>query len=64
MGVPSNGAYGIEEGIVAGHPCSCSDGEWTLVEGLEIDDFSRPRILASVAELEDERKAITELGLI
>jgi malate dehydrogenase len=64
MAVVSEGAYDIPEGLVAGVPCTCADGEWSIVEGLEIDDFSRPRILASVAELEDERKAITELGLI
>jgi malate dehydrogenase len=64
MAVVSEGAYEIPEGLVAGVPCTCAGGEWSIVEGLEIDDFSRPRILASVAELEDERKAITELGLI
>ena len=51
MGVPSDGSYGIEEGVVAGHPCSCSGGEWKIVEGLDVPDFSRARIDASVAEL-------------
>ena len=64
MAVVSGGSYDVPEGLVAGVPCTCANGEWSIVEGLEIDDFSRPRILASVAELEDERKAITELGLI
>jgi malate dehydrogenase len=64
MGVASDGSYDVPEGLVSGFPCSCADGEWSIVEGLEIDDFSRPRILASVAELADERQAVAELGLI
>ena len=64
MGVPSDGSYGIEEGIIAGFPCTASDGEWSIVQGLEIDEFSRGRIDASVAELAGERDAVRELGLI
>ena len=64
MGVPSDGSYGIEEGIIAGFPCTASGGEWSIVQGLEIDEFSRGRIDASVAELVGERDAVTELGLI
>jgi malate dehydrogenase len=64
MGVPSDGSYGIEEGVVAGHPCSCSGGEWKIVEGLEIPDFSRARIDASVAELREERDAVDRLALL
>ena len=64
MGVPSNGAYGIEEGVVAGHPCSCSGGEWKIVEDLDVPDFSRARIDASVAELREEREAVSKLGLV
>jgi malate dehydrogenase len=64
MGVPSDGSYGIAEGIVAGHPCTCEGGSWSIVEGLEIDDFSRERIDASVAELNEERAAVAELGLV
>jgi malate dehydrogenase len=64
MGVPSDGSYEIEEGLISGYPCTCSDGEWRLVEGLEIDDFSRERIDASVAELREERDAVDKLGLI
>jgi malate dehydrogenase len=64
MGVPSNGSYGISEGLIVGHPCTCSGGEFTIVEGLEIDDFSRQRIDASVKELSDERQAVVDLGLI
>ena len=44
MAIPSDGTYGIEEGIFCGYPCTCAGGEYTVVEGLEIDDFSRSRI--------------------
>jgi malate dehydrogenase len=64
MGVRSDGSYEIPEGLISGFPCTCSNGEWSIVEGLEIDDFSRERILASAAELEEERDAVSELGLI
>jgi malate dehydrogenase len=64
MGVPSDGSYGIAEGIIAGHPCTCDGGEWSIVQGLEIDEFSRARIDASVKELSEERQAVQELGLI
>ena len=64
MAVPSDGAYGVDEGLVSGFPCTCSGGEWSLVEGLEIDGFSRERIDASVGELRDERDAVAGLGLV
>jgi malate dehydrogenase len=64
MGVPSDGSYGVDEGLISGAPCSCSGGEWKVVEDLEIPDFSRERIDATVAELTDERDAVRELGLI
>jgi malate dehydrogenase len=64
MSVPSDGAYGVDEGLVSGFPCTCSGGEWKLVEGLEIDDFSRERIDNSVNELKEEREAVRQLGLI
>jgi malate dehydrogenase len=64
MSVPSDGSYGVDEGLVSGLPCTCSGGEWTLVDGLDIDDFSRSRIDASVNELKDERDAVAQLGLI
>ncbi len=63
MGVPSDGSYGIAEGIVSGVPCTCSGGEYEIVQGLEIDDFSRERIDATVAELQGERDTVRELGL-
>jgi malate dehydrogenase len=64
MGVPTDGSYGVDEGIVAGLPCECSGGEWSVVEGLEIPDFSRGRIDASAEELRAERDAVAELGLL
>jgi malate dehydrogenase len=64
MAIPSDGTYGIEEGIFCGYPCTCAGGEYTVVEGLELDEFSRSRIDASVAELADERESVKQLGLI
>lgn len=64
MAVLSDGSYGVAEGVVSSFPVTTKDGDWSIVEGLEIDDFSRARIDASVAELDDERQAVTELGLI
>ncbi len=64
MAIASNGSYGIAEGVICGHPCTCSGGEYSVVEGLEIDEFSRARIDASVAELGEEREAVRKLGLI
>ena len=63
-GVPSDGSYGIPEGIISGFPCVSRNGAWEIVQGLEIDDFSRPRIDASVAELQEERDAVAALGLL
>jgi malate dehydrogenase len=64
MGVPATGAYDVAEGVISGYPCTCSGGEWSIVEGLEVPDFSRERIDASVAELNEERAAVAELGLV
>ena len=64
MAVPADGSYGIGEGIVCGHPCACSGGEWSIVQGLEVPDFSRERIDASVMELQEERDAVSQLGLV
>jgi malate dehydrogenase len=64
MAIASTGAYGIEEGIFCGHPCTCAGGEYKIVDGLDIDDFSRERIDASVSELNEERDAVKQLGLV
>jgi malate dehydrogenase len=64
MGVPSDGSYGVPEGLITGFPCTCAGGAYEIVQGLELDDFSSARVQASVAELEEERKAVADLGLI
>ena len=64
MAVPSDGSYGVPEGLISSFPCTCSNGEWSIVQGLDIDDFSRARIDASAAELAEERDAVRDLGLI
>jgi malate dehydrogenase len=64
MGVAVDGQYGIDKGIICGLPCVCKNGTWSVVEGLELDAFSKPRIDASVAELREEHDAVKELGLI
>ena len=64
MAVSSDGSYGVPEGLVSSFPVVTKDGDWSIVQGLDIDDFSRGRIDASVAELQEERDAVKELGLI
>jgi malate dehydrogenase len=64
MAVPSDGSYGVPEGLISGFPCTTSGGKWEIVQGLDIDAFSRDRIDASVAELGEERDQVAELGLI
>ena len=61
MAVPSDGSYGIEDGIVYSMPCTCSDGDYSVVQGLEIDEFSREKMDVTEAELRDERAAVEEL---
>jgi malate dehydrogenase len=64
MAVPSDGSYGVPEGLISSFPCVCKNGKYEIVQGLEIDAYSRGKIDASVAELEEERAAVRELGLI
>ena len=64
MAVPSDGSYGVPEGLMSSFPCICKDGKYEIVQGLASDDFSRGRIDASVGELIEERDAVRELGLI
>jgi malate dehydrogenase len=64
MAVPSDGSYGVPEGLISSFPCTCSGGDYTIVQGLEIDDYSQGKIDASAAELAEERDAVRELGLI
>jgi malate dehydrogenase len=64
MGVPSDGSYGVPEGLISGFPCTSANGSWSVVEGLELDAFSRSRIDASIAELQEERETVQSQGLI
>ena len=64
MAVRSDGSYGVPEGLISSFPVTVEDGRWEIVQGLEIDDFSRGEIDASVAELVEERDAVKGLGLI
>ncbi|MBF6454089.1 malate dehydrogenase [Nocardia cyriacigeorgica] len=62
MAVPSDGSYGVPEGLISSFPVTCAHGGYTIVPDLEIDEFSRARIDASVAELDAERGAVIDLG--
>jgi len=64
MGVPSDGSYGVPEGLISGFPCTCANGEYSIVQGLEIDAFSQAKIDATVAELVSERDTVSSQGLI
>lgn len=64
MSVPSDGSYGVPEGLISSFPCVTSAGSWSIVEGLEIDDFSRARIDLTTGELAEERDTVSDLGLI
>ncbi|KRE44196.1 malate dehydrogenase [Knoellia sp. Soil729] len=64
MAVRSDGSYGVQEGLISSFPVTVKDGQWSIVQGLDIDEFSRGKIDASVAELAEERDAVKGLGLI
>lgn len=64
MGIPSDGSYGVPEGIISSFPVTTKNGAYEIVQGLDINDFSRARIDASVKELTEERDAVRELGLL
>ena len=64
MSVPSDGSYGVPEGIISSFPCVCKDGDYEIVQGLDIGEFSRGKIDASAGELVEERDAVKEMGLI
>ncbi len=61
MAVPADGSYGIEPGVIYSFPCTCEDGQWKIVQGLEVNDFSRTRMEATDRELREERSAVEEL---
>jgi malate dehydrogenase len=64
MAVCSDGSYGVPEGLISGFPVTAGNGTWSIVQGLDLDPFSKTRIDASVAELVEERDAVAELGLL
>lgn len=61
MGVYSDGSYGIDKGLIYSFPCTCKGGDWEIVQGLEIDDFSREKMAATEKELQEERDAVKHL---
>ena len=61
MGVYSDGSYGIQEGLIYSFPCVCKGGDWQIVQGLEINEFSRARMTATETELSEERDAVSDL---
>jgi malate dehydrogenase len=61
MAVPSDGSYGVPESLIYGFPCTCSGGKWSIVQGLEIDAFSREKMEATAAELQEEAAAVAHL---
>ena len=64
MAVPSDGSYGVDEGLISSFPCTCANGEWSIVQGLEVNDFAQEKIEATVNELREERDAVAKLDLI
>jgi malate dehydrogenase len=64
MAVPSDGSYGVEEGLISSFPCRCSGGQWEIVQGLDVPEFSQQRIDRTVGELQEERDAVKGLGLV
>jgi len=61
MGVPADGSYGVPEGTMFGYPCTCKDGKYTVVQGIELSEFSKGRIQATLTELQEERDSIKHL---
>ena len=64
MAVPSDGSYGVDEGLISSFPCTCAGGEWSIVQDLEVNDFAKEKIEATVNELREERDAVSKLGLV
>ena len=61
MAIPADGSYGIEPGVIYSYPCTCKDGKYEIVQGLEINDFSREKMDATAAELIEERDSVAHL---
>ena len=64
MALPSDGSYGVPEGIVCSFPCRLVDGQWEIVQGLQLCDFQRERLEATVAELQEEFETVKREGLV
>jgi malate dehydrogenase len=64
MAIPSDGSYGVEEGIISSFPCTCASGRYEVTQGLELNDFARARLEKTVNELKEERDAVTQLGFV
>jgi malate dehydrogenase len=64
MAVPSDGSYGVDEGLISSFPVTTINGDWEIVQGVELTDFSKEKIKATVDELRGERDAVKELGLV
>ncbi len=64
MAVPSDGSYGVPDGLISSFPCTCADGKWSIVQGLTNEAFAQERIDATVAELGDERTIVGDMGLL
>ena len=62
--IPSDGSYGVPEGLIFGFPTVSRNGAWEIVQGLELSDFQKDRIAANIAELQEERDAVASLGLL
>ncbi len=61
MGIPADGSYGIPEGVIYGYPVTCRDGRYEIVKGIELSDFSKSRMQATLKELHEERDSIKQL---
>ncbi len=61
MGIPSDGSYGIPEGVIYSYPVTCMSGEYTIVQGLSINEFSREKMAATHRELQEEREGVKDL---
>ncbi len=64
MAVPSDGSYGVPEGLISSFPCTTADGQWSIVDGVDLNEFSQARLDATVSELVEERDMVADLGLV
>ena len=61
MAVYADGSYGIDEGLIYSFPCTCEDGDWSIIQGLEVNDFSQQKMTETEKELQEERDAVKDL---